>query len=116
MHLNAGAAMDGAKCTAIKGFTFGGLKLIDPAMIKMLRDDIYKIEPFVKSEKFKTEPFVKSEDSKTMSKKSRKILITEDQNEEDFELCGGIQGTQSVHAVLCVRFKICNDDLENNAE
>lgn len=81
---------------------------MDPTMIKILKDEVYKIEPFVKSEIYSAKSKVGTSDNIK--------LITEDTEKEETEPSGGVQGIQSVHAVLCVRFKICNDDLENNAE
>jgi len=108
-----GAAMDGAKCTAIKGFTFGALKLMDPSMIMLLYDEIYKIEPFIKDEcgylHFPTA--TKSEKMITVTHTAEMIEL---QNEKEPNV--GQKGTQSVNSVLLVRFKIGDDNLETNAE
>jgi hypothetical protein len=97
--------MDGAKCTATKGFTFGGLKLIDPAMVKIIMDDIYKIEPFFKNESDKKASFQAESHFQTASS-SLETFVPE-------QVC--IKGTQSVNTTLLTRFKVGADDLAVNS-
>jgi hypothetical protein len=97
--------MDGAKCTQTRGYTFGAIKLMDPSMIKMLTDDLYKIEPFIKQE---------SSIKKSMQMESSIQTETDDVNVENDHEPLGRKGSQSVNAVLVVRFKIGDDSLSIN--
>lgn len=70
-------------------------------MIKMLNDDLYKIEPFIKEEK---------------KIKSRMQISEESLNVENEEETLGRKGSQSVNTVLVVRFKVGDDNLSINSK